>query len=144
VIMQPDQSEKPWCDVTVGSHHQELRVSIGSSYLAYCYGSQARQWKKLDEVAPALCGSFLSKMWPTENGARAASEHGWPELVSIGEFQTHCLPKLQCPMIWIVHRPLWNLGLKLTKQNSPLFISLWCSGCQKFRVSPWTHDVTVW
>jgi hypothetical protein len=48
------------CDVTVGQHHQELGVSIGSSCLACCYGSQVSQWKKLEEGVRALCVGFLS------------------------------------------------------------------------------------
>jgi hypothetical protein len=67
VLMQTDQSEKTDCDVTVGPHHQELGVCIDSSCPACCYGSQANQWKKLEEGAPALCGSFLR---PQENGDR--------------------------------------------------------------------------
>jgi hypothetical protein len=55
-----DQSERLGCDVAMDSHHQELGVSIGSSCLACCKGSQASQWKKLEEGGPALCGSFLS------------------------------------------------------------------------------------
>jgi hypothetical protein len=57
---QSDQSERLCCDVTVDSHHQKLRVSIGSSCLTSCKHSQASQWKKLEEGGPALCGSFLS------------------------------------------------------------------------------------
>jgi hypothetical protein len=55
-------------DVTAGPQNQELGVSIGNSCLACCYGSQASHWKKLDEGAPALCGSFLSYVWPWERG----------------------------------------------------------------------------
>jgi hypothetical protein len=48
------------CDVTVDPHHQELGLYLGSSCLACLYGIQASQWKKLEEGAPAFCGSFLS------------------------------------------------------------------------------------
>jgi hypothetical protein len=53
-------------------------------------------------------------------------------------------PNYHAPMVCIVHRPLCILGLELTKQNMPLFLSLWCIGSHEFKVSPWTHDVTVW
>jgi hypothetical protein len=44
----------------VGTHQQELGVSIGSYCLACCYGSQASHWKMLEGGAPALSGSCLS------------------------------------------------------------------------------------
>jgi hypothetical protein len=48
------------CGVTVCSHQKELGVSISSSCLACCYGSQASQQNKLEEGAPDLCGSCLT------------------------------------------------------------------------------------
>jgi hypothetical protein len=48
------------CDASVVPHHQELGVFISSSCWACCYGSQVRQWKKLEEGTHALCASFLS------------------------------------------------------------------------------------
>jgi hypothetical protein len=58
--MQSTNQKRLGCDVTMGTHHQELGVSIGSLCLTCWYGRQASQWKMVEEGAPALCGSFLS------------------------------------------------------------------------------------
>jgi hypothetical protein len=70
VLTQSDKSESIGCDVTVGPLQQELGGSLGSSCHACCYGGQASEWKKLEEVAPALCGSFLSEVSLGKNGDR--------------------------------------------------------------------------
>jgi hypothetical protein len=49
---------------------QELGVYIGRCCLACCYGSQASQWKKLEESAPALCGTYSTYVCPLENRDR--------------------------------------------------------------------------
>jgi hypothetical protein len=66
------------CDVTVNPHHQELGMSIGSFCLACCYVCQASQWKNLEKVASALCASFLSYVWPRENGGKASNRTWLP------------------------------------------------------------------
>jgi hypothetical protein len=60
VLMESDQSEKTWLSYhsvrtspRTGSVHRQLLPGC-------CYGSQASQWKKLEEGAPALCRSFLN------------------------------------------------------------------------------------
>jgi hypothetical protein len=70
VLTQSYQQKRLGCDVTVGPHHQELGMSIGSSCLDCCNGSQASQRKKLQKGNPAVCGSFHSCVWPGENGDR--------------------------------------------------------------------------
>ena len=48
-------------------------------------------------------------------------------------------------MAWIVHRLLCNLGVELTKQNRPLFISLWCISCHDSESHPEQrcHSLTI-
>jgi hypothetical protein len=54
-------------------------------------------------------------LWKTKTGT--ATEHGWAELTRIGEFQTHCLHKFPCPMVWIVQCLGDNYKLELLKRT---------------------------
>jgi hypothetical protein len=90
VHMQSDQSEKTWLWCPVGPHHQELWASIGNSCLACYYGSQANQWRSWKKVTLLCVEAFSVKCCLRKTETGTVTEHGWPELVRIVEFQTHC------------------------------------------------------
>jgi hypothetical protein len=71
-----------------------------------------RSWRKV----PLICvEAFSVKCGLVKTETGTGTEHGWPELLR--NPANKLLAQVPCPMVWIFHRHLCNLGVELTKQN---------------------------
>jgi hypothetical protein len=122
---------------SVGSALLKHGESWGSSWKTCCYGSKASQAGRSMRKVPLSYVEDFSFKWGLWNGAGTAGAQGWQEHGRIGDSILHCLPKLSCPTVRSVHRPLCPLGLNITEQNKMPWISLWYTGCLDFRGFPW-------